>query len=115
MGAVREVNTDLLHSLLDIGICPVVLPIGTGLGDERYVAYNVNADVAAGRIAGELRAARTISATSTTSEDDTLIPPSKLDSTPTLFSMDAICGPPAVYHHGPHSEAKWFTNSSWTR
>ena len=60
VGAVREVNTDLLHSLLDIGICPVVSPIGTGLGDERDVAYNVNADVAAGRIAGELRAARVL-------------------------------------------------------
>jgi acetylglutamate kinase len=42
-----------------MGVCPVVSPIGTGLpGDDNV--YNVNADVAAGRIAGELKAARVI-------------------------------------------------------
>lgn len=60
VGKVEEVNTDLLDDLLDLGICPVVCPIGTGMGDENTVAYNVNADVAAGRIAGELRAARVL-------------------------------------------------------
>jgi len=60
VGKVEEVNTELLEDLLDIGVCPVVCPIGTGMGDEKTVAYNVNADVAAGRIAGELRAARVL-------------------------------------------------------
>ena len=60
VGKVEEVNTDLLDDLLDIGVCPVICPIGTGMGDETTVAYNVNADVAAGRIAGELRAARVL-------------------------------------------------------
>jgi len=60
VGEVEVVNTELLEKLLDIGICPVVSPIGTGMGDEKDVAYNVNADVAAGRIAGELRAARAL-------------------------------------------------------
>jgi acetylglutamate kinase len=60
VGEVEKVNTELLNSLLDVGICPVVSPIGTGMGDEMDVAYNVNADVAAGRIAGELRAARAL-------------------------------------------------------
>ena len=60
VGRVEEVNTDLLDDLLDLGVCPVVCPIGTGMGDENTVAYNVNADVAAGRIAGELRAARVL-------------------------------------------------------
>jgi acetylglutamate kinase len=60
VGKVEVVNTDTLSELLDIGVCPVVSPIGTGMGDESTVAYNVNADVAAGRIAGELQADRVI-------------------------------------------------------
>jgi len=62
VGAVESVNTDLIRSLLDAGIAPVVAPIGTGVKgaeDERTV-YNVNADVAAGRIAGELKAAKVL-------------------------------------------------------
>jgi len=60
VGEVETVNTDLLNDLLDMGICPVVSPIGTGIGEEKDIAYNVNADVAAGRIAGELKAARAL-------------------------------------------------------
>ena len=60
VGKVETVNTKFLNELLDAGICPVVSPIGTGIGDEADVAYNVNADVAAGRIAGELKAARVL-------------------------------------------------------
>ena len=60
VGNVETVNTELLEKILDLGICPVVSPIGTGIGDECDVAYNVNADVAAGRIAGELKAARVL-------------------------------------------------------
>lgn len=60
VGKVETVNTQLLESLLNIGITPVVSPIGTGIGDERDVAYNVNADAAAGRIAGELKAYRVL-------------------------------------------------------
>ena len=59
VGKVEIVNTATLEELLDIGVCPVVSPIGCGLpGDENV--YNVNADVAAGRIAGELKAARVL-------------------------------------------------------
>mgnify|MGYP000275626510 CR=1 FL=1 len=60
VGNVKTVNTHLLQQLLDAGICPVVSPIGTGIGEEKNIAYNVNADVAAGRIAGELGAARVL-------------------------------------------------------
>lgn len=60
VGDVKAVNTDLLDDLLDLGITPVVSPIGTGMGDEKDVAYNCNADVAAGRIAGELKASRVL-------------------------------------------------------
>jgi len=60
VGQVQNVNTNLLQQLLDAGICPVVSPIGTGINEEKNIAYNVNADVAAGRIAGELKAARVL-------------------------------------------------------
>jgi len=60
VGKVEYVNTKLLHDLLEMGVTPVVSPIGTGIGEERDVAYNCNADVAAGRIAGELKAARVL-------------------------------------------------------
>jgi acetylglutamate kinase len=60
VGKVETVNTELLECLLQLGITPVVSPIGTGIGDECDVAYNVNADAAAGRIAGELRASRVL-------------------------------------------------------
>jgi|EP00979_Chaetoceros_neogracilis_P010895 acetylglutamate kinase len=60
VGEVKGVNTDLLNNMLDLGITPVVSPIGTGIGDEKDVAYNCNADVAAGRIAGELKASRVL-------------------------------------------------------
>jgi acetylglutamate kinase len=60
VGKVETVNTEFLNELLDAGICPVISPIGTGIGDEANVAYNINADAAAGRIAGELLASRVL-------------------------------------------------------
>lgn len=60
VGQVESVNTELLNQLLDMGITPVVSPIGTGMDEEADVAYNCNADVAAGRIAGELKASRVL-------------------------------------------------------
>jgi acetylglutamate kinase len=59
VGSVQIVNTKTLEQLLDMGLCPVVSPIGVGLPGD-YTIYNVNADVAAGRIAGELCAARVL-------------------------------------------------------
>lgn len=62
VGQVVEVNTRLIEDLLDQGITPVIAPIGTGCrdADDEGVVYNINADVAAGRIAGELKAARVL-------------------------------------------------------
>ena len=60
VGEVKDVNVEVLEDLLDMGIVPVISPIGTGIGEEKDIAYNCNADVAAGRIAGEMRAARVI-------------------------------------------------------
>jgi acetylglutamate kinase len=62
VGQVKVVNTDLINQLLDDGITPVIAPIGMGCKGEEdeSVVYNINADVAAGRIAGELKAARVL-------------------------------------------------------
>ena len=62
VGQVKNVNTELINDLLDAGITPVIAPIGMGCRDEEdeTTVYNINADVAAGRIAGELRAARVL-------------------------------------------------------
>jgi len=60
VGKVQKVNTKLLKELLDMGIIPIVAPIGSGMGKEFGMSYNVNADVAAGRIAGELKAEQII-------------------------------------------------------
>jgi len=62
VGQVKTVNTELINELLDAGITPVIAPIGMGCkdADDEAVVYNINADVAAGRIAGELRAARVL-------------------------------------------------------
>lgn len=62
VGQVVTVNTDLINQLLDMGITPVIAPIGMGCRGavDESVVYNINADVAAGRIAGELCAARVL-------------------------------------------------------
>lgn len=44
VGEVKEVNTDLLYTLMDADFIPVIAPIG--LGDD-FHAYNINADDAA--------------------------------------------------------------------
>lgn len=62
VGQVKAVNTKLVNDLLDAGITPVIAPIGMGCkgADDEAIVYNINADVAAGRIAGELKAARVL-------------------------------------------------------
>jgi acetylglutamate kinase len=95
VGEVEKVNTGLLNDLLDMGICPVVSPIGTGMGDEKNIAYNVNADVAAGRIAGELRAARALFLTDIAGvldKDMKLLPSLSCDDVDGLIEDETITG-----------------------
>ena len=53
VGAIEEVNTDLVDLLLDRGVIPVISPISIGPGHR---AYNVNADHAAQKLAEVWRA-----------------------------------------------------------
>ena len=95
VGKVEAVNTMLLNQLLDAGICPVVSPIGTGMGDEKEIAYNCNADVAAGRIAGELKAERVLFLTDIAGVLDksmTLIPSLTCQQVQALIDDETITG-----------------------
>ena len=95
VGQVETVNTEFLEQLLDIGICPVVSPIGTGMGDEATIAYNVNADVAAGRIAGELKAARVLFLTDIAgvlNKDKELFPKLSIADVDDLIKDETITG-----------------------
>ena len=53
VGKVEKINTELVDLLMDNGYIPVIAPIGIG---EKGETYNINADSAAGEIAGALKA-----------------------------------------------------------
>ncbi len=55
VGEPVQVNTTILTRLIDGGMIPVVAPIAIGADGE---TYNVNADTAAGAVAGALHAAK---------------------------------------------------------
>jgi acetylglutamate kinase len=55
VGEPEEVNAALLATLAGADIIPVIAPVGFGDGGE---TYNINADTAAGAVAGAVRAAR---------------------------------------------------------
>lgn len=57
VGEVESVNPSVLHSILEAGYIPVVSPIGMGADGA---TYNLNADFAAGALAGALNAAKFI-------------------------------------------------------
>jgi acetylglutamate kinase len=55
VGEPREVNPQILTSLEQSGMIPVIAPIGIGAGGE---TYNINADTVAGAVASAIGAAR---------------------------------------------------------
>jgi acetylglutamate kinase len=57
VGVIRRVNTDLLQPLLREGYIPVISSVGV---DDEGEIHNINADHAAGAIAGALRAEKVI-------------------------------------------------------
>jgi len=56
VGEVVTVDTQLLNSVLDSGVIPVVSSVAYGIGDEAGLSLNINADIAAAKIAGALSA-----------------------------------------------------------
>ncbi|MGC8872460.1 MAG: acetylglutamate kinase [Caldimicrobium sp.] len=57
VGKVKQVNPEVLLTLIERDFIPVIAPVGVGPGGE---AYNVNADLVAGAIAGSLKAEKLI-------------------------------------------------------
>jgi acetylglutamate kinase len=57
VGEIDTVNPAVLTTLRDAGFIPVIAPIGIGPDGQ---TFNINADVAAGKIAGALRAEKLI-------------------------------------------------------
>lgn len=57
VGQVTTINPDVLRTLEEKDFIPVIAPVGVG---EDGQAYNINADLVAGAIAGELAAAKLI-------------------------------------------------------
>jgi len=55
VGEPKQINVDLIRTLVRDEFIPVIAPVGVGRGGE---TYNVNADTAAGAVAAALKAAR---------------------------------------------------------
>ena len=55
VGEPSFIDTRVIHALTGAGLIPVIAPVGSGEGGE---TYNINADTAAGAIAGALNAQR---------------------------------------------------------
>lgn len=95
VGEITSVNTAPILDLLDKGYIPVVSTVGC---DQDNNVYNINADTAAARIAGELKAENLILMTDIVGvlrdKDDpsTLIPHILVSETPQLMSEGIIQG-----------------------
>jgi acetylglutamate kinase len=57
VGEITEVNPSIIHRLLNQGLVPVVATIGSDLSGQ---AYNINADISAGKIAAALKAEKLV-------------------------------------------------------
>ncbi len=57
VGRVKNIKTDIIHTLIQNNFIPVIAPVGAGASGE---TYNINADLVAANIAGALSASRLI-------------------------------------------------------
>lgn len=95
VGEVTEVNVDPILDVLEKGYIPVVSTVGY---DDENNVYNINADTAASRLAGELKAESLISMTDIVGllrdKDDpkTLIPKVYVSDAPQLIRDGIISG-----------------------
>lgn len=95
VGEIKNVNTDLILTLLDNGFLPVISPIST---DEQGQSFNVNADMAAVEIAKALNASKLVFMTDidgilTNFEDKTsLISQLNIKTAQTLIENKSVSG-----------------------
>jgi acetylglutamate kinase len=62
VGEITNINHEMVRKLCDDGVIPVIAPIGV---DEQGQAYNINADIVAGKMAEYLQAEKLILLTNT--------------------------------------------------
>jgi acetylglutamate kinase len=60
VGEIEVVDIQLLNSVMDDGVIPVVSSVAYGLGEDEGRPLNVNADIAAAKIAGALKAEKLV-------------------------------------------------------
>lgn len=95
VGTVTDINPAPINDLLEKGYIPVISTIGC---DNKGNIYNINADTAAARIAGKLKAECLISMTDIKGllrdkdDDDTLIPVVRLKEAADLAQKGIISG-----------------------
>ena len=95
VGRITSVNVTPVMDLLEKGYIPVISTVGC---DSEGNVYNINADTAASRIAGMLRAESLISMTDISGilrdkdDPDSLIPQIQVSDAPTLMRDGIISG-----------------------
>jgi acetylglutamate kinase len=95
VGEVDQINTDLLNMFLEHDIIPVISPIGIA---EDGTSLNLNADTAAGEIAGAMKAEKLIVLTdvpgvlSDPSDPTSLIKKIRISEVPDLIEEGIITG-----------------------
>ena len=95
VGEIVSVNTQPIHDLLEKGYIPVISTVGC---DDKGSTYNINADTAAARIAGCLKAESFISMTDThgilrdMNDPSTLISEIPVSEAPQLVREGVISG-----------------------
>lgn len=95
VGKITSVDTTLIHILLEQGYTPVISTIGV---DEKYHAYNINADDVATAIARAMKASKLVFLTDiegvlrNPNDPSTLISKIDTDSAQELFDSGVISG-----------------------
>lgn len=95
VGSITEVNVQPITDVLEKGYIPVISTVGC---DDEGNVYNINADTAAAKIAGELGAESLISMTDICgilqdkNDESTLIPVIKTTEAPELIRSGVIAG-----------------------
>lgn len=95
VGEITEVNTKIIEDATDDGYLPIIATVGAGYEGE---VYNINADIAAARIAAELGALKLILMTdirgllADKDDEDTLIPVVNVSDVPRLQRQGIISG-----------------------
>ena len=60
VGEIEQVETSMLNPIIDSGVIPVISTVAYGIGEDEGKALNINADIAAARIAAALGAEKLV-------------------------------------------------------